>query len=88
MKQPLLKGKSDAVQAILTSMDKTPEADIITEGIRTGEALSTAFRNLGRCSARVGIGLMQENPESIETEVRSLMMIFLIITSLPLQRYQ
>lgn len=81
MKQPLFKGKANAIQVILISMDKTPEGfDIITENIRIGEALNTPFRTLGSCSAWVGIGLTQENPESIKTEIRSLMMMMMIIT--------
>lgn len=47
-KQPLFKGKPNAIQVILTSRDETPGGfDIITANIRTGEALNTAFRSLG-----------------------------------------
>jgi len=52
MKQSLFKGRSNAIQIILTSMDETLEDfDIITENIRIGEALNTVFRTLGSCSA-------------------------------------
>lgn len=83
MKQPLFKGKANAIQVILISMDKAPERfDIITENIRIGEALNTAFRTLGSCSAWVGIGLMQENPESTKTEIRSLMMMMMMMITI------
>lgn len=76
MKQSLFKGKSNAIQVILTSTDKTPEGFcIITENIRIGEALNAAFRTLGSCSAWVWMGLRQENPENIKIKVRSLMIL-------------
>lgn len=78
------------IQVILASMEKTPEALILL--LRILELVKFEVQHLEICcSAGVGIGLMQENPESIKTEVRSLMMIMMIliiITSLPLQSYQ
>ena len=60
-KQPLFKGKCNAIQVILAS---TPEVfDIITENIKIGEALNTAFRASGSCSLWLLMGLMQENLE-------------------------
>lgn len=44
MKQPLLKGKSDAVQVILTSMDKTPEALILL--LRISELVKLQVQHL------------------------------------------
>lgn len=79
MKQSLFKEKSNAIEVILTSRDKTPKGfGIIAENIRIGKALNTAFRTSGSCSAWVGIGLIQENPGSIKTEVWSFVILLLL----------